>query len=391
MNMVPNRKIPEFAYLAVILSLMTIAVRATNNMITTTVPPLAKSTLGFSNNGVGILAALSFMATFAATSYLNPHLQGQTRRRAFILSNLAIVAALLLFYYSNAATIWPIVIIAGLASGIIMPNLITSASMVRDLKSTERLLAIYTTSLSASLIIGPFIEIQILKYFNYRSVFLFFIALAVIAFTLSYAVQFPEIKSELHGRIVLRNTGFLSSLLANSTYSVPFAAITTFLVIYASDKFAVSRSVAYLSFIPFFTASFITRLTIAILPRKSLYPLFICSVVITLVGLAGMVFSPSFLLFLILMALLGFPHGSIFPLSTILIARGSSREERSAVNSYFMAFNNLLFAVVPFAVGLLSSFIGLNYSFLFLTVPVAFSAALFLIKFRRNSIITGIS
>lgn len=391
MNMVSNRKIPEFAYLAVILSLMTIAVRATNNMITTTVPPLAKSVLGFSNNGVGILAALSFMATFAATSYLNPHLQRQTRRRAFILSNLAIVAALLLFYYSNASTIWPIVIIAGLASGIIMPNLITSASMVRDLKSTERLLAIYTTSLSASLIIGPFIETQILKFFNYRSVFLFFIALAVIAFALSYAVQFPEIKSELHGRIVLRNTGFLSSLLANSTYSVPFAAITTFLVIYASDKFAVSRSVAYLSFIPFFTASFITRLTIAILPRKSLYPLFICSVVITLVGLAGMVFSPSFLLFLILMALLGFPHGSIFPLSTILIARGSSREERSAVNSYFMAFNNLLFAVVPFAVGLLSSFIGLNYSFLFLTVPVAFSAALFLIKFRKNSIITGIS
>jgi predicted MFS family arabinose efflux permease len=385
-----EHRIPEFAYFAVILSLMTIAVRATNNMVITTVPPLAENLLDFSNNMVGVLAALSFLTTFISTSYLNPRLAGQTRRKVFILSNLAMVAVMFLFYASNAVTIWFIVMVAGFAGGIIMPNLITSASMLKDAKATERLLAIYTTSLSASLIIGPSIETQILKFFDYRTVFLFFAALAATGFVLSFAVRFPDVRSELHGKILLKNTGFLSSLLANSTYSVPFAAITTFLVIYASDRFGVSRSMAYLSFIPFFAVSFITRLTLAIFPLNTLRPIFIYSVLVTLAGLAGMVVSPSFVLFLAVMALLGFPHGSIFPMSTILIARGSSREERSAVNSYFLAFNNLLFAGVPFAVGFLSSFIGLGYSFLVLTLPVALSATLFLAMFRNDKVITSL-
>lgn len=384
-----GRRLPKFAYFAVTLSMMTIAARATNNMVMTTVSPFAKHSLGFSNTLVGILAASSFLATFAATSYLNPRLVGKWRRNAFIVSNGAIALTLPLFYFSTSTTIWLIAAFAGFASGIVMPNLITAASSAKDLKSTERLLALYTTSLSASLIIGPFIETRLLSFVDYRTVFLLFDFLAIAGFFLSMGVDFPEVRSESHGKAALNSSGFISSLLSNSTYSVPFAAITTFLAIYATEKFDVPSNVAFLSFIPFFTISFITRLALAIVPLRSLKLFFLISVMVTLAGLVGMAFSPSFAVFLIVMALLGLPHGSIYPMSTIMIARGTKREERSAVNSYFLAFNNILFAVVPFIVGALSAIIGLSGVFLLLTVPVTLSAVLFLVKFRRDPVFTG--
>ncbi len=368
---------------------MTIAARATNNMITTTVSPFARHSLGFSNTLVGTLAAVSFMATFAATSYLNPRLVGRWRRRTFILSNGAIALCLPLFYVSSPVTVWFVTVLAGFASGIVMPNLITSASTGKDPRTTERLLALYTTSLSASLIIGPFIETRLLVFTDYRTVFPLFDFLAVAGFLLSTIVDFPEVGRESRGRSALSSSGFLSSLISNSTYSVPFAAITTFLAIYASERFGVTSSVAYLSFIPFFAVSFMTRLAIAIIPPRSLRPFFIVSVMMTVAGLAGMVLSSTYTVFLIFMALLGLPHGSIYPMSTIMIARGTRREERNAVNSYFLAFNNILFAVVPFVVGALSVMVGLGGAFLLLTIPVALSATLFLLRFRRDPVFTG--
>jgi hypothetical protein len=41
-------------------------------------------------------------------------------------------------------------------------------------------------------------------------------------------------------------------------------------------------------------------------------------------------------------------------------------------------------------VGFLSSFIGLGYSFLVLTLPVALSATLFLAMFRNDKVITSL-
>ncbi|MEM4146898.1 MAG: MFS transporter, partial [Metallosphaera sp.] len=120
---------------------MTIAARSTNNMVTTTVGPLSKYELGFSNSLVGVVTGLMFVATLFATSYLNPSLKSSTRRKVFVVSNLAILALLPLFYLSNSFTIWIFSALIGLAFGLVMPNLITAASLVEDRKTAERLLA----------------------------------------------------------------------------------------------------------------------------------------------------------------------------------------------------------------------------------------------------------
>ncbi|WP_373468543.1 MFS transporter [Acidianus infernus] len=378
----------DFLYMAITLALITITSRATNNMVTTTLAPLGKYVFGLTNLMAGLLESLIYISTFISTSYLNPRMNARVRRNAFIASNLAIVIILVLYYFSNAELIWLITPLAGISFGLILPNLITSASLVKDKKTAERLLGLYSTSLSISLIIGPSLETYILHLTgSYKMVFLAFTPLALIGAGIAWTIKFPNVKREKYGLSVLKNKGFITSVLSITTYNVPFAAFTAFLTIYAIEKFHVSSAIGYSSYIPFFVLSFLTRSFMTIRPFNSLkYPLLI-SIIITAFGLGFMVFAPSFMSFLIMMALLGIPHGSIFPMSTVMIARATTQEERNAVNSYFLAYNNILFTSIPAIIGFLSGFIGLGYSMLLLEIPVIVSAVIFFVKYWSDPII----
>ena len=378
-------------YVAVIISLITIATRATNNMVTTTVGPLAKYQFGFSNVQVGILTAVMYATTLFSTSYLNPVLVSTMRRKLFIASNGAIAILLLAFFVSSPILVWPISALAGLAFGLVMPNLITSASLVNDKRWAERLLSLYSASLSISLILGPAYESFLLTRFTYKYVFLAFIPLAVLAFILSWRVSFPNLSREVHGLSALRNKGLLASVLAITTYNVPFAAITTFLTILSIDRFRVPSDLAYFTFFPFFLTSFLTRFYMTVRPFKSLRTPMLVSVILTALGVGSVLVAPSYFVFLALMAVLGIPHGSVFPMATIMIQRATSKEERNAVNSYFLAYNNILFIVVPVAVGYLSQLMGLSLAFSILAVPVIASSVAFFSLFWRDQIMGGSS
>ncbi|MCI2414208.1 MAG: MFS transporter [Candidatus Aramenus sp.] len=378
----------SFVYMALTLSLITIANRATNNMVTTTISPLSKYVFGFSNLMAGVIDALIFLTTLISTSYINPSLSSSTRRKAFIISNFTITVLLLGFYFSTSVTVWAVTAVAGVAFGLIMPNLITSASLVDNRKQAERLLSLYSTSLSISLIVGPSIESYVLSRAGYKDVFLAFVPFSILGFILSWSVKFPETKKEVKGVGSLRNKGFISSILSITTYNVPFAAFTAFLTIYGIEVLGLPKSLAYFSYIPFFTTSFLTRLFMTIRQFESLRLPLLVSIIITVVGLTGMVISPNYMIFIAFMALLGIPHGSIFPMSTIMIARATTTEERNAVNSYFLAYNNILFFVVPVAVGALSEVIGLRMSFLVLLIPVIASAITFFVVFWNDEIIS---
>ncbi|WCM36003.1 MFS transporter [Sulfolobus acidocaldarius DSM 639] len=378
----------SFLYIALTLSLIAIANRSTNNMVTTTLAPLTKYVFGFNNFLAGVLEGLIFMATLISTSLINPVLSPSSRRKVFISCNFLISVLLIGFYLSTPLTVWIFTAIAGVAYGLIMPNLVTSASLVENKRLAERLLSLYSTSLSISLIIGPLLESYVLSIFSYKSVFLAFLPFSILSFVLSWLIKFPDAKREIHGMSALRNKGFISSILSITTYNIPFAAFTTFITIYGIDELGLPKNLAYFSYIPFFITSFLTRLFMTIRPFRSLrYPLLI-SVVITILGIIGVVFSPNLALYLIFMALLGIPHGSVFPISTIIIARATSSEERNAVNSYFLAYNNILFFIVPIVVGALSQFIGLGYAFVALIIPVIITATVFFLKYWNDSVLS---
>lgn len=376
-------------YAAIFLVLITVSDRATNNMVTTTVPLLGKYVLHFSNTLVGLLSTVIFAFNFVATSYINPSLNAITRKRVFIISNGFIVLSLLLYYYSNVFTIWIISALAGLIFGLVMPNLITAASLANDQKSAERLLALYSTSLSLSLIIGPALETYLLTRVGYREIFLWFIPLAMVAFILSTKLKFPEVKRESKGISALKNKGFISSILSITTYNVPFAAFTTFLAILAKERFNVPDFEAYSVFLPFFTISFLTRLSMTIRPFSDLRMPLAISIGITIAGLLGILYAPSYTAFLLVIALLGIPHGSIFPMSTIMISRATTIAERNAVNSYFLAYNNVLFLAVPAIVGFVSTYLGLSLTMTLLVLPVLVTAITFFKMFWRDKILRG--
>lgn len=379
-----NQKL-TLVYSAIVLILATISARSVNNMVVTSLPFVAKYDFHFGNIEVGLISTVLYGSTLVVTSYLNPMLRAATRRKVFMVSNVVIPVTMFLFYISTAFTLWPVAIAAGLASGFLFPNIITSASLHRDHTTQMRLLAIYSVSLSLSLVLGPSLETWLLTFLSYKQVFLPFLGLSLVGLVVSPMVKFPRIRREVKGgRNAIRNRGLLTSLISITIYNVPFAAITSFLVIFAVERFHVGSSTAYSVFIFFFATSFLTRLTMAIHPFRKLFtPLAVASV-ITISSLFALPFMSSFAVFIILMAVLGIPHGSIFPISSMLIARGTRPEERSVANSYFMAYNNVLFIVVPAVFGFLSLRIGFQDSFALLGAIALSATAAIALMYTRN-------
>ncbi len=374
-----EKKNVSFIYLALTVMIMTFSMRATNNMIITTVPLLAKIDLGFSRFLVGIISAVIYLFTFTVTFYINPRLNAKLRRQLFIGANFAILFSLIAYYFTNGIAVWGISALAGLAYGIMMPNLITSSTLLKDQKERERLISLYSVGLSLSLILGPSIEDYILTIFvNYRNVFLFFIPIVLAGVIVSTMIKFPDTKNETRANM-MKNDGLKASMLTITTYNIPFAALSIFLTLYAIARFHVSGAVAYSPYIYFFSISFLTRILLTIHPLKHIKIPILFSIIITGFALAMFPFLTTFTSFLLVMMLLGIPHGTIFPMSTIMIARGTTIEQRSAANSYFMAYNNILFMIVPLVFGYIVGFIGYNYSFLILIVPVIL-AAIYLFK-----------
>ncbi|WP_298275370.1 MFS transporter [Ferroplasma sp.] len=381
-----EKKNISFIYLAITVIIMTFSMRATNNMIITTVPLLAKIDLGFSRFLVGIISAVIYLFTFTVTFYINPRLNSTIRRKLFIGANVAILVALVGYYFADGITVWIISALAGLAYGIMMPNLITSSSLLKDQRERERLISLYSVGLSLSLILGPTIEDYTLTFVSYRDVFLFFIPVVVAGLIVSTMIKFPNTKNETRTN-VMKNDGLRASILTITTYNVPFAALSIFLTLYAISKFHVSGAVAYSPYIYFFSVSFLTRIALTVHPLKHIKIPLVISIIITGFALTMFPLISTFTDFLLLMMLLGIPHGSIFPMSTIMIARGTTVEQRSAANSYFMAYNNILFMIIPLVFGYIVGFIGYDYSFFILIIPVIASAIYLFKRYGNNSTI----
>lgn len=372
-------------YSAIIIVIATISMRSVNNMVVTTLPFLTKYDFSFSNVMVGVISATIFVSTFAVTSYLNPMLESGIRRKVFMISSGILPVTLFLFYISTPLLIWPVSIASGLSFGFVFPNVITSATLHRDHVVQMRLLAIYSLSLSLSLVVGPSLETWLLTFLSYKEVFLPFIALSAMGFAVSPFIRFPGIRREVRGRAALRNNGLISSMLALTIYNVPFAAMGSFAVIFAVERFSVSSSTAYSAFIYFFVVSFGVRLLMVIRPLKSLFLPLAFSAAITATSLILFSQTHSFYSFLIIMTVLGVPHGTVFPMASMLVARGTKPEERNVANSYFMAYNNVLFILIPVIFGYLSTRIGFGFGFMILSVSTATATILLFFRYRKNA------
>ncbi|WP_061951134.1 MFS transporter [Acidiplasma cupricumulans] len=168
-------------YSIFIIVLLTLAVRASNNMMMTTISLFAKYDLYFNQVEVGLTESVMALATFITTAIINTHLSAFPRRVLFIASNITFTIILAVMEFSNNISVWIFIFVAGFAFGAIMPNIITSAGSSGDKKVRERILGIYTLALSVSLIAGPAYESYILNFEPLRYIFLYFVPFGIVA------------------------------------------------------------------------------------------------------------------------------------------------------------------------------------------------------------------
>ncbi|KQB34237.1 multidrug transporter [Acidiplasma aeolicum] len=364
---------------------LTFSVRASNNLILTTIPLISKYYLNFNSVLIGILSASAMGSTGIMSALINSRLDSKKRRKLFISSVFIYSVFEPLFYFSNPYNIWLLVIFSGFFFGSIMPNIISSAGTIKDKKTRERALTLYTLSLSASLVIGPIIESYILLYFNLYQLFLFFIPFDIIAVILSFKIRFPDENNRKTKRTlnIFKNNGFKLSVFNNISYDTPFALILTFGGIFARTEFNAPYSFVEILLAGFFGLSFLSRFYLSYRPVRRLYITTTFSILLTITGLIMVYLSRNLITYFIIICMLGIPHGLTFPTSLTALSRSFNENEISVANTYFYAIMMFLAVAVPSISGLMVYSIGLRYTFLLFSVPVIILFILILYEYRK--------
>ncbi len=359
-------------------------IRMTNNMVNTTAPLLARYVYGLSGYEVGLTGTIIYLFTLFSTAFVNPKLQGQGKKKIFIISMILSSLSLVGLYFQNIFLFWSFLAVFGFFTGFLFTNLLTSISANVEGVSRERGLAAYSMALSLSLLIGPIIERFSLPKIGYENVFLEFLPVMVAGSIISLFIKAPNIVEKKDVKGAINTPGFLAAILSITAYNVPFAAFTVFMDIYTKETFHVSSSFAYYVFIFFFAASLLTRIYMQIRPFKHLRIPLTVFILITVIAFLVIGFVNNIYVYFAIIAIMGIPHGGIFPIATILISRGTPRERLNAANSYFTSYNNILFLAVPPLFGYVSTLISYKAAFIVLSVVSMISLILIYAKFSKN-------
>jgi Arabinose efflux permease len=357
---------------------LTFSVRASNNVLQTTVPLLAKFDLTYTQLEVGLLMA-TMSASALVAALVNSRVSVTARRRLFILFSALYALSLFTFTFSNRVSVLAYVSLAGVSYGFIFPNIMTAAQLFPDQRLRERVIAAYTLALAISLIAGPALESLVLAHFPLRLSFLFFAPLGIIVAALSPLVRFPREPGKRRedggkGPSVWSRVGFRVGIYTFLVYSAPAALLLTFGGIFAKEAFHAPYWLVTLIFAPFFTASFLTRVLLLARPIGRLIPYVITMMSISLAGLTLVAISRSLLLYVIAFSVLGVPHGLGMPLAMISISRSFPEEERNRANSYFTSTMMAMQIAMPLVGGLALRYTGFRALMLY-TIP----AVLFLL------------
>ena len=377
-------------YTVVIIVALTFAIRASNNMVQTTIPLLARYDLSYSQLLVGVLVA-SLSASALVSSLLNGAIEVRFRKKLFVLASIVYPLTIFLFSFSSPVSVLVFVIASGLSYGFIFPNIMTSAGLFQDRNARERILAIYTLALGVSLIAGPALESLIVARYPLRTAFLFFVPLGIVGAVLSPFVKFPEEKKVERRSSVWTHPGFRVGIYTFLVYSMSTALILSFGGIYAKQIYGASYSLVILLFAVFFTASFATRALFSVLKIGSIFPYVMLMMSISILGLVMVFLSGNIVIYAFAFVILGIPHGLGMPIAMFSIGRSFTMEERNVANSYFTSTMMLMMVIMPVLGGTFLNMVGFKSLLLFLRPAVLVLMILTLKVFMSQKAQKGIS
>ena len=395
----------SYIALLLILSAGAFGFRASSNMFYTNLPLVAREVFNFSDTAVGILAASVALAGFISITFVNAKLRSTWRRRLFIAGAFTYSAIFSFIPLEGYFGLWVLSIMAGFFLQMISTNQANASGIIGKTGVRERAITLYTVSLSASLVVGPFVNSVILTHVSLSYSFAAFAAFPICAAALTLLFPFPkETSSALAAetdrldpakkvdqasitgsfRSTWRNQGFQVALFINAMYSIPFVALVSFGGLFSREYFHVSNSSVQLYFVIFFAVSFLFRSLLLFSGRMNIRAITIVSILLTMVGIMLLIVASNPFFYAVALAILGIPHGLTFPASLIIIMRNSDESKRNTLNSYFSSSNAMINTITPFLIGLIADQIGLRFAFGALFISIGAFAYLI---FRKRSYI----
>lgn len=395
----------------------------------TTFPLLARDRLGAGAGAVGTLGTFSGAVMVVASLVLASKLPTRAAVTAAA-AGAAVLAAALLTVGSAASMVQLVagMVLIGVAGGLTPPSLVTAIGATAGAQR-EKLLANYATVLSASLAGGPLLETALLYlvHQDVRIAFFAFAGLPLAAIGLGMRGRLrrrhdPPAPSGWEGRpgeitvdtgdarlvappppqapasgpspggglrsglaVLLRTPGGRTALIMQLLYNMPFAAVTVFGALMARSEFGLDAAHGQLGFTTFFATSFLSRVVVARRsPVNAKTAVFVACIALTAAGLLLLAVGGPPADFFAAMALLGVPHGVIFPLALSLVASSSHHDQLGAANAGFFATTNLVTAVTPAILGVIASVSGYRVMSAATLVPVALFAMLLLAQGRAR-------
>ncbi len=410
-----SRRWPPRALLA--LYAIALLFRAAQNVAQTSLAPVGERYLHLRPSTVGATIALSGVATLAATMLVGRLARPATLRRWLGAGLLVTTAS----FPVIAAARSTLALVAGASllgggGGLLMPSLTTLVGHQSG-ASARRRLAGLTVALSVSLSIGPLVDSGLLSASgnSLRLTLVVFSILPLLAMTLltrwtssgkrslplplsgdsgeqRAATEPPPSDARLDaggveppvplGAAVLpsspwRRPGWRLATAAQLLYQAPFVAVVSFGVVAAGRLDRMPPAGAQLAISVFFVLSLLARVALTSV-RQIRRPKAAILLVAVLTGagvsLLGLGHTDAELF--VALAMLGLPHGLVYPLALGLVAEETPPELLSRANAALAAWTAAVTIPLPAVLGAIAATAGFRAMFLLLLVPIVGVGAL---------------
>ncbi len=393
-----------------ILFVVTAMFRSSQNMALTTLSLLAHGDLHLSSQTIGILGALAGLTLATTMIGVAGRVPGRLAERSAAVGMLLLAVAIAIF--AGATSLVEMVlgtVVLGIGGGLAMPGLLNAVEH-GDHANAERVIGLYTITLSVSLAVGPLLETMILAVSgeDLRAPFLAFLALPLCGAGVLFRISTPAASATagpslaitraapvtdgvgpLRGRrcrggplgALLRSAPGRRALIIQLLYAIPFAGLTSFGALVGREGFGVSAAHTQLAFSGFFAASLAARVLVSWRsPITRKVPLLWGSAGLTVAGLTALGTGHGLVALVFAMAILGLPHGLTFPLVLGLVAGASPPEDLPRANAALLGTTSLTAVLVPPILGAIIPLVGYHDMVLVLILPVLLLAGLFALQ-----------
>jgi DHA1 family multidrug resistance protein-like MFS transporter len=374
--------------LLIIILVVTLVYRATNNMLQTSVPLFAKYALGLNDFSVSVVVAISNVAALLGLVYFG---FTRVRLRRTILFALVVVSCSipLLLVIHDAASLTLLYSFIMFSTSAVLALLTTAVVVIALPGGSEKNILLYMATLSLGLVVGPILQGFLLAVSNQNLTYsmVLFVPPMLAGTALFYLVRLndtEEVGEKFRIRVV-RNSKYWVGVLANESYSFPYTAIIVFGGIFARSEVGASYAEVEILLTVLFVTSLGARLFLLRM-RRWKYPLMISSLIFSGLGLLVIYFSSSMAVALMGFVLLGYSHGISYPVATSYIATAVAGEDLAAANMMSQLIDGTVLLGATPIIGAVAEAFSLRTSFLFSLLPtLAIGSAFILLSKRRNT------